>query len=84
MIFFHLGSSMGENLNYRHVNKGGMLNGGWAIVNRCRLCKESEEFADHILIHCEDKGVMDVPFINFWSELSVFSCSTKLAHQVEV
>ena len=22
------------------------------MVNRCSLCKESEELADHILIHC--------------------------------
>ena len=29
-----------------------LMKRGWSMVNRCSLCKESEELADHILIHC--------------------------------
>ena len=29
-----------------------LMRRGWSIVNRCILCKENEESADHILIHC--------------------------------
>ena len=24
----------------------------WSLVNRCFLCKEDEQFIDHILLHC--------------------------------
>ena len=27
MLFFHLGSNMGEDFNYRHVNEEGVING---------------------------------------------------------
>ncbi|RVW40781.1 Transposon TX1 uncharacterized 149 kDa protein [Vitis vinifera] len=29
-----------------------LMRRGWSMVNRCVLCKENEESADHILIHC--------------------------------
>ena len=29
-----------------------LMRRGWSMVNRCNLCKENEESADHILIHC--------------------------------
>ena len=29
-----------------------LMKRGWSMVNRCNLCKDNEESADHILIHC--------------------------------
>ncbi|RVX13715.1 Actin-related protein 5 [Vitis vinifera] len=29
-----------------------LMRRGWSIANRCNLCKENEETANHILIHC--------------------------------
>ena len=29
-----------------------LMKRGWSMVNRFNLCKENEESADHILIHC--------------------------------
>ena len=29
-----------------------LMRRSWSMVNRCNLCKENEESADHILIHC--------------------------------
>lgn len=40
----------------------------WTMVNRCSLCKESEESADHIQIHCaRTKVLWSFLLINFWS-----------------
>ena len=29
-----------------------LIRRSWSMVNRCNLCKENEESANHILIHC--------------------------------
>ena len=29
-----------------------LMRRGWSMANRCNLCKENEETANHILIHC--------------------------------
>ena len=29
-----------------------LMKSGWQMVNKCNLCKDSEESATHILIHC--------------------------------
>ncbi|RVX19512.1 hypothetical protein CK203_004994 [Vitis vinifera] len=30
-----------------------LMKRGWSMVNRCSLCKDNKESADHILIHCD-------------------------------
>ncbi|WJZ84098.1 hypothetical protein VitviT2T_003721 [Vitis vinifera] len=32
-----------------------LMRRGWSMVNRCNLCKENKETANHILIHCGSK-----------------------------
>ena len=29
-----------------------LMKRGWSMVNRCSICKDSEESIDHVLIHC--------------------------------
>lgn len=40
------------------MNVDTLMRRGWAIVNECSLCKESEESADQILIHCDKINVL--------------------------
>jgi hypothetical protein len=42
-----------DNLRKRHVT----------VVNWCYMCKSSEEFADHVLLHCEIASAL-------WSAIS--------------
>ena len=30
-----------------------LMKRGWKMVNKCSFCKDTEEFANHILIHCD-------------------------------
>ena len=41
------------------------------MVNRCNLCKESEESADHILIHCTKTRALDLFISPPWSHLGI-------------
>ena len=48
------------------------------MVNRCSLCKDSEESANHILIHCDRiKTTLDIVVNNCWFGLGVLGFSEK-------
>ena len=47
-LFFALEAIWGKILTVDTLMKS-----GWSMANRCCLCKDSEESADHILIHCD-------------------------------
>ncbi|RVW13321.1 hypothetical protein CK203_088999 [Vitis vinifera] len=50
------------------------------MVNRCSLCKESEEFVDLLYNY---KVVMDVPLSKLWDEMGVSKDYEKFAPQME-
>ena len=70
--FFCLGSNLGKNLNSRHVNEEGMVHG-----NRCSLCKDNEESANHILIHCDKTKMLWTVLLTSFGPVWVFPNSMK-------
>ncbi|KAJ9700572.1 hypothetical protein PVL29_006059 [Vitis rotundifolia] len=50
---------------------------GWSMVNRCILCKENEESADHILIHCGKARELWTLLLYMLGVLWVFSASVR-------
>ena len=61
-----------------------LMKRGWSMINRCSLCKDNKELADHILIHCgRTKGVMDFAAIFFWTGVGVPRLSEKSASGTE-
>ena len=47
------------------------------MVNRCNFCKESEELADHILIHCTKRRALDLFISPLWGGLGFSKFSEK-------
>ena len=49
-----------------------LMRRGWSMVNRCNLCKENEESADHILIHCDKTRKLWNSLLSFFGVIWVF------------
>ena len=47
------------------------------MVNRCSLCKENEELADHILIHCGKKRELCTLLLSSFGVVWVFPTSVR-------
>ena len=47
------------------------------MVNRCSLCKDNEESADHILIHCGKTRELWTLLLSSFSLLWVFPASVR-------
>ncbi|RVW53791.1 hypothetical protein CK203_101404 [Vitis vinifera] len=43
-----------------------LMRRGWSMANRCNLCKENEETANHILIHCVRQGILELIVFFVW------------------
>ena len=49
----------------------------WQMVNRCNFCKESEELADHILIHCTKRRELWIFLLALFGVAWVFPNSVR-------
>ena len=54
-----------------------LMKRGWSMVNRCSLCKDNEESADHILIHCGKTRELWTLLLSSFSLLWVFPASVR-------
>ena len=61
-----------------------LMKRGCPLVNRCILCKDSEESADHILIHCDRTRQLWYAVNNFWFGLGVPGFSEKSSPRMEI
>ena len=50
---------------------------GWSLVNRCNLCKDSEESTDHILIHCDKTRQLWTLLLTTFGLVWVFMASVR-------
>ena len=61
-----------------------LMRRGWSTVNRCSLCKENKESADHILIHCgKTRELWTLLLSSFGGGVGVPSFSEKSASRME-
>ena len=54
-----------------------LMRRGWSMVNRCILCKENEESADHILIHCGKTRELWTLLLSSFGVMWVFPASVR-------
>ena len=54
-----------------------LMRRGWSMVNRCNLCKENEESADHILIHCDKTRKLWNSLLSSFGVIWVFPVSVR-------
>ena len=54
-----------------------LMRRGWSMVNRCNLCKENEESADHILIHRDKTRKLWNSLLSSFGVIWVFPTSVR-------
>ena len=54
-----------------------LMRRGWSMVYKCNLCKENEESADHILIHCGKTRELWTSLLSSFGVMWVFPGSVR-------
>ena len=54
-----------------------LIKRGWSLVNRCSLCKDREESANHILIHCDRRRQLWTMLLTTFGLVWVFPASVR-------
>lgn len=71
-LIFCMGSCLGKILTIDMLMKG-----RWPIINRCNFCKDDEELANHILIHCDKTRMLWTFLVAVFGTIWVFFISVR-------